>query len=97
MRARTPERLPVVLSRTEVAAILARLNGVAWLVVMLLYGGGLRLEECLALRVKDIDLERRQVVVQPDRTTRQVQRSTGVRPVRLAMRTSMRGPISSLS
>jgi integron integrase len=74
VRARTPERLPVVLSRTEVAAILARLNGVEWLVVMLLYGGGLRLEECLALRVKDIDLERRQVVVrrgkgQKDRMT----------------------------
>jgi integron integrase len=74
VRARTPERLPVVLSRTEVAAILARLNGVEWLVVMLLYGGGLRLEECLALRVKDIDLERRQVVVrrgkgQKDRVT----------------------------
>ena len=74
VRARTPERLPVVLSRTEVAAILARLNGVEWLVVMLLYGGGLRLEECLTLRVKDIDLERRQVVVrrgkgQKDRVT----------------------------
>jgi len=71
VRARAPERLPVVLSQTEVAAILARLNGVEWLVVILLHGGGLRLEECLALRVKDIDLERRQVVVQPDRTTRQ--------------------------
>jgi len=74
VRERTPERLPVVLSRTEVAAILSRLNGVEWLVVMLLYGGGLRLEECLALRVKDIDLERRQVVVrsgkgQKDRVT----------------------------
>jgi len=50
------------------------MNGVEWLVVMLLYGGGLRLEECLALRVKDIDLERRQVVVrrgkgQKDRVT----------------------------
>ena len=74
VRARTPERLPAVLSRAEVAAILGRLIGTEWLVVMRLYGVGLRLEECLALRVKDIDLERGQVVVrrgkgQKDRVT----------------------------
>lgn len=61
--ARTPERLPVVLSREEVDAILAHLAGMAQLFVMLLYGSGLRLEECLNLRVKDIDFDRHQIVV----------------------------------
>jgi site-specific recombinase XerD len=63
VRARTPERLPVVLSRAEVAAILAELRGPVRLIVSLLYGSGLRLLECLELRVKDIDFDRQQVVV----------------------------------
>jgi integron integrase len=63
VRARAPARLPVVLSRAEVRAILARLRGDVRLVAMLLYGSGLRLNECLSLRVKDMDLKRRQVVV----------------------------------
>ena len=45
VRARTPERLPVVLSREEIAAILKQLKGTEWLVVVLLYGAGLRLEQ----------------------------------------------------
>ena len=74
VRARTPERLPVVLSREEVDAILAHLEGVAHLFVMLLYGSGLRLEECLTLRVKDVDFHRHQIIVrqgkgQKDRAT----------------------------
>jgi integron integrase len=63
VRARTPERLPVVLSRHEVAALLEHLNGTERLVVVLLYGAGLRLEECLALRVKDLDFDRQQLIV----------------------------------
>jgi len=63
VRARTPERLPVVLSREEMAAILKQLTGTERLIVMLLYGSGFRLEECLTLRVKDIDFERQQIVV----------------------------------
>ena len=54
-RARTPERLPVVFTRDEVKAILSRLDGTKWLMASLLYGSGLRLMECLRLRVKDID------------------------------------------
>ena len=57
VRATSPRRLPVVLSRAEVAAILGRLDDATWLVVTLLYGAGLRLQEALELRVKDIDLE----------------------------------------
>ena len=63
VRATAPRRLPVVLSRTEVAAILERLDGTAWLVVGLLYGAGLRLQEALELRVKDVDLERGRITV----------------------------------
>jgi integrase len=56
-RARMPVRVPVVLSRDEVARIMKHLDGVMWMMVALLYGAGLRLQECLELRVKDIDLE----------------------------------------
>jgi integron integrase len=73
-RARMPVRVPVVLSHDEVARIMKHLNGVTWIMVVLLYGAGLRLQECLELRVKDIDLERRQIVIrrgkgQKDRPT----------------------------
>jgi integron integrase len=62
-RARTPLRLPVVLTRTEVRAVLAQLSGVSWIVAAVLYGAGLRLLECLELRVKDLDIEQRQITV----------------------------------
>lgn len=63
VRARTPSRLPVMLSRDEARAVLGRLQGSVWLIVMLLYGAGLRLNEALALRIKDIDFDRRQITV----------------------------------
>jgi integron integrase len=74
VRAKQPLRLPVVLSREEVAAVLAYLRGPMWVIAMLLYGSGLRLQECLELRVKDIDFDRHQIVArrgkgQKDRTT----------------------------
>jgi integrase len=50
--------VPVVLSREEIGAILKRLTGTMRLVVMLLYGSGVRLEECLDLRIKDLDFDR---------------------------------------
>lgn len=62
-RARTPERLPVVLGRDEVRTVLSELEGAFRLMGLLLYGSGLRLTECLELRVKDVDIERRQVIV----------------------------------
>ena len=62
-RAKVPTRLPVVLTREEVRAVLARLEGTTWLMAALLYGAGLRLLECLRLRVKDVDLGTRQLVV----------------------------------
>jgi integron integrase len=62
-RATRPRRLPVVLSRREVAALLAQLNGSHWLVASLLYGGGLRLLEGLRLRVKDVVIERQELII----------------------------------
>jgi integron integrase len=63
VRAKKPARLPVVLSVSEVRALLNELSGVHWLVASLLYGSGLRLMECLRLRVKDIDFAARQILV----------------------------------
>jgi integron integrase len=74
VRARRPKRLPVVLTRTEVRRVLGHLRGDVWLVAALLYGSGLRLLEGMRLRVKDVDLERRAILVrdakgQKDRVT----------------------------
>ncbi len=57
-RSKATERLPIVLTRSEVQRLLARLDGPPALVCRLLYGSGLRLFEALDLRVKDIDLEK---------------------------------------
>ena len=62
-RAKRPVRVPVVLTRDEVRALLARLEGTKWLMASLLYGSGLRLRECLKLRVKDADFGYRQITV----------------------------------
>jgi integron integrase len=63
VRAKRPHRLPVVLTRQEVRSILSCLNGTDWIMSMLLYGAGLRLMECLRLRVKDIDFANNQIIV----------------------------------
>ncbi|HUP50116.1 MAG TPA: integron integrase [Thermoanaerobaculia bacterium] len=63
VRAKRPERLPVVLTRDEVASVLRRIVGTPNLVARLLYGSGLRLLEALRLRVKDVDIARRQILV----------------------------------
>lgn len=62
-RARKPVRLPVVLSRDEVAIILGQMSGTMRLMASLLYGSGLRLMECVRLRVKDIDFAYAQITV----------------------------------
>ncbi|MEJ2151606.1 MAG: integron integrase [Gemmatimonadota bacterium] len=63
VRARRPARLPVVLTRSEVASVLDHLEGTPWIMASLLYGAGLRVLECARLRVKDVDLERREILV----------------------------------
>jgi len=63
VRAKRPKRLPVVLSRDEVRDVLRELQGTYRLIGLLLYGSGLRLLECLRLRVKDVDFALSQIVV----------------------------------
>ncbi|HET9835754.1 MAG TPA: integron integrase [Rhodanobacteraceae bacterium] len=63
VRAKRPRRLPVVLTRDEVRRLLAQLQGRDWLMAGLLYGTGMRLMECLRLRVKDVDFQRREIIV----------------------------------
>ena len=63
VRAKRPERLPVVLTRDEVRAVLKQLVGEPCLMGLLLYGAGLRLLECARLRVKDVDFASNQIVV----------------------------------
>jgi integron integrase len=63
VRARKPKRVPIALSRDEVSSMFEHLGGVPHVVCMTLYGAGLRLGECLSLRVKDLDFERREIVV----------------------------------
>jgi integron integrase len=74
VRGKVPHRVPVVLGAGEVSQVLGQLTGVPWLVVALIYGSGLRLQECLDLRVKDLDFDRREILVrrgkgQKDRRT----------------------------
>ena len=63
VRARKPRNLPVVLSQSEVQRLLAHLSGSPALAASLLYGSGLRLQECILLRVKDLDFERGELAV----------------------------------
>lgn len=63
VRAKRSHRLPVVLTRHEATSILSLLNGAEWIMAMLLYGSGLRLMECLRLRVKDVDFSMNQILI----------------------------------
>ena len=63
VRAKRPQRLPIVLTRDEVRAVLRRLEGTPRLMAFLLYGAGLRLLECCHLRVQDVDFGTNQIVV----------------------------------
>lgn len=62
-RAKRPQRIPVVLTSEEVRRLLAELSGTHHLMASLLYGAGLRLMECVRLRVKDLDFDYRQIIV----------------------------------
>jgi integron integrase len=63
VRAKRPKKLPTVLTQKEAQRVIANLPGVFWLIGGLLYGSGLRLTEALRLRVKDLELERRRILV----------------------------------
>jgi site-specific recombinase XerD len=63
VHAKSPIRRPTVLTTTEAQGLLAQMRGPKWLMASLLYGAGLRLRECLTLRVKDVDYGYRQILV----------------------------------
>ena len=63
LRAKRPYRLPVVLSREEIARLLAAATGTTGLMIRLMYGSGLRLMECLQLRIKEVDFDRNTILV----------------------------------
>ena len=63
VQAKTPKRLPVVLTPTEVRELLLHMDGTTGLIAQLLYGTGMRLLEALRLRVKDVEFARREIVV----------------------------------
>ena len=63
VRAKSPQRLPVVMTREEVRTVLGRLDGVPRLMAVILYGAGLRLLECCRLRVQDVDFGMNQIVI----------------------------------
>jgi integron integrase len=67
VRAKRPQRVPVVLTTAEVRTILAHLTPPYGLLVRLLYGSGLRVSEATRLRIKDVDLERRSIVVRDEK------------------------------
>ena len=95
--ARAPKRLPVVLTRGEVRSLLDAMNGVPQLVCRILYGGGLRLVECLSLRVKDIDFERNELTIRDGKGAKDRVSVLRLEPARppgapAARRGSRRGP-----
>ena len=63
VRAKKPVKLPVVLTKQEVKSLFSHLDGKSWLMASLLYGTGLRLMECIRLRVQDLDFEYSQIIV----------------------------------
>jgi integron integrase len=63
IRARKPKRLPVVMTREEVKLVLSHLKGDRWLMANIMYGAGLRVRECLRLRIQDVDLAASQILV----------------------------------
>lgn len=74
VKAKRPQRLPEVMTRDEIQELFSRMSGVTLLMAGILYGGGMRIMECVRLRIKDIDFERRQIMVrdgkgQKDRVT----------------------------
>ncbi len=89
IRAKRPQRLPEVMTRDEIQTLFDNMEGIPALMAGLMYGGGLRLMECVRLRVMDIDFSRRQVMIrdgkgQKDRVTMLPERFTGALQQHLA-------------
>jgi integrase len=91
-RAKKPVRLPTVLSRGEVTRVFAQLQGTPKLIASLLYGSGLRLMEACTLRINDVDLERRELLIRDakGRKDRRTMIAAHVLPVLRAQLASVR-------
>lgn len=86
VRAQTPERIPVVLTRAEVRAVLSNLAGDKWLMASLLYGTGMRLMECVTLRVQDLDFGQNQILIR---------RAKGAKDRRSMLPALLKGPLQA--
>ena len=89
-RAQRTQRLPVVLTRQEVSALFAHLHGTSLLMAQILYGCGLRLHECVRLRVKDVDFQHGHIVVREGKGAKDcvvILPVTLERPLRLQIKT----------
>ena len=91
-RPHTTRRLPIVLSRTEVRRVLDELSGTQHLIASLLYGSGLRLMESLHLRVKDVNLDRREIVIRDGKGARD-----RIAPLPAALRPELRRQLDRVS
>jgi len=81
VRAKRPQRLPEVMTRDEVQALLDQMEGLSVLMAGLTYGGGLRLMECVRLRVKDTDFGRHQIMVRDGKGQKDRARRTRGQPL----------------
>lgn len=86
VRARASQHLPVVMTRAEVRAVLAELSDEHWLMASLMYGAGLRLSECLRLRVQDIDFGANEILVRDGK---------GAKDRVTMLPTSLKGPLTA--
>lgn len=86
VRAKRAVRLPIVLTRDEVRAVLEELHGTPWLMVSLMYGAGLRLLECARLRIKDVDFARGEITVRNGK---------GGKDRRTMLPVALKGPLSA--
>ena len=94
VRAKQPQRLPCVLTRTEVRGVLTRMSGIYGLMANLLYGTGMRLMECVRLRVKDVEFERGEILIRDgkgakDRVTMLPESMTGFLQAHLHQRRAL--------
>ena len=89
IRAQPKRRLPVVLTRTEISKLLQHLTGIPLLMAKIIYGGGLRLQECITLRVKDIDFEQNILSIRGkgDKDRRTLLAETAAKPLKTHLKT----------
>jgi site-specific recombinase XerD len=94
IRARRPKRLATVMTRDEVADVLSHLEGEVWLMCSLMYGAGLRLTECLRLRVQDVDFGANQIVIRDGKGSKDRLTLPGIHLRHICLKTVMTSGLS---